>query len=140
MVMRIAKNCQNFRYPQNRHFDFFFSKFFLEIFFYVCNREKKFQKKIQNGDFEGNWNFDSFWLFASPFYKNICIFLTKMILNIHTNLYSSPELCSNSHFCSIVKSMQNSLKLWKFLSAVAAPFYNISKNLFTKKLLVLHIF
>ena len=32
-------------------------------------------------------------------------------LNVHTNLYSSPELSLNSHFYSFVKNMQNSKKL-----------------------------
>ena len=76
--------------------------------------------------------FCSFWLFASPFCKNIYIFLAKMVVNVITNLHSSPELSSNSHFCSIVKNMQNSLKLGKFLSAFAAPFFKISKKLFAK--------
>ena len=76
--------------------------------------------------------FCSFWQFASPFCKNICIFLAKMVINVNTNLHSSPELSSNSHFCSIVKNMQNSLKLGKFLSAFAAPFFKISKKLFAK--------
>ena len=90
--------------------------------------KKKIEKKIQNGDFMSVCIFCSFLQFASPFCKNICIFLAKMVLNVNTNLYSSPELSSNSHFCSIVKNMQNSLKLGKFLSAFAAPFFNISKK------------
>ena len=32
MVMRKAKNCQNFRYAKNRHFEFFFKNFFGKFF------------------------------------------------------------------------------------------------------------
>ena len=40
MVMRIAKNCQNFRYPQNCHFEFFFKIFFGNFFsvIYIVNQ------------------------------------------------------------------------------------------------------
>ena len=37
MVMHKAKNCQNFRYPQNRHFECFFKK----NFGFLKNRKKK---------------------------------------------------------------------------------------------------
>ena len=76
------------------------------------------------------WNFDSFWLCASPFCKNICIFLPKMISNLLINLYFSLELCMNSRFCTKVKNSQNSLKLSNSLSPCAAPFCKVTKNFY----------
>ena len=51
MVMRIAKNCQNFSYPKNRHFEFF-SKIFLEFFFSVTYIENSILTNFLYGNFQ----------------------------------------------------------------------------------------
>ena len=78
------------------------------------------------------WNFGRFWLCASPFCKNICIFSLKMITNIIINLCFSLELCMNSCFCTKVKNSQNSLKSSNFLYPCAAPFYKVTKKFYWK--------
>ena len=76
--------------------------------------------------------------FAHPQFPKIYVCLGPK--NIIINLNSRLELCPNSHIYFMLKSLLKSPKLSKFLSACAAPFFKISKNLFYKKIRFLPIF
>ena len=91
MVMRIAKNCQNFSYPKNRHFEFF-SKIFLEFFFSVTYIENSILTKIL---------YDNFQIFS------IMLIYLVMINGKSNSWYAACILC---HFFNLYEILNEKLK------------------------------